>query len=118
MEVIFHFRLGGRSAMAGGLKTVGGGMAGEVKPGDDASGLVRRSWVRTSKRGGELTAATLEGEAVTARFLDERGGLHQVAGVVGRDAAGGLVVASWAEGVGKETKVPRDASVDVKARGR
>ena len=27
---------------------------GEVKPGDETSGLVEREWVRRSKRGGEL----------------------------------------------------------------
>lgn len=43
-------------------------MTGEVKPQDRDSGLVERRWVRTSRRGGETTERTLEGEAVTARF--------------------------------------------------
>lgn len=91
-------------------------MTGEVKPQDRDSGLVKRSWVRTKRRGGKTTERTLEGEEVTARFLDRHGQLQRVEGKVIRNAAGELVVESWADGVRKETAVSRDANVDAKNR--
>jgi hypothetical protein len=90
-----------------------------MKPGDETSGLVSRSWRRLGRRRGELAEETLEGETVTARFLGGHGGMTQVTGTVGRDAAGELVVTGWADSVRRETAVPRDAQVDIlKARGR
>jgi hypothetical protein len=55
---------------------------------------------------------------VEARFLDDHGGPHQVAGRVIRNAAGELAVESWSDGVRQETAVPRDASVDIAGRRR
>jgi hypothetical protein len=49
---------------------------------------------------------------VRARFLDAEGQVQTVAGAVKRDAGGGLVVEHWADGIRRETAVPRDASVD------
>ncbi len=46
---------------------------GEVKPEDAASGLVERSWVRTSRRGGTLRERTFEGDHVSTAWLDETG---------------------------------------------
>lgn len=80
-------------------------MTGEVKPQDERSGLVERRWVRISRRRGELTERTLEGEEVTARFLDDHASPHRIVGRVIRNAAG-------------ELAVPRDASVDVAGRRR
>jgi hypothetical protein len=91
-------------------------MTGEVQEQDKDSGLVERSWVRTTRRRGELTERTLEGEQVTARFLDRHGHSRDAAGTVRRNDAGELVIESWAEGARRETAVPRDASVDVIGR--
>jgi hypothetical protein len=90
---------------------------GELKPEDEASGLVERSWVRTSRKGGILTERTLEGDWVAVRFFDRDGSICQAEGTVCRDEAGTLVVESWADGVRRQTAVPRDASVD-KSRDR
>ena len=92
-------------------------MTGDVKPQDKDSGLVERSWVRRSKRRGEFTERTREGEHVEATFLDRRGHMQHVAGVVRRNEAGELVVVeSLAGGVSKDTAVTRDANVTVKGR--
>lgn len=87
-----------------------------VQPQDRDSGLVERSWVRTSRRRGELTERTLEGEEVTASFLDRSGRLQNVAGKVTRNETGELVIESWSDGVRQETAVTREASVDLKRR--
>ena len=91
---------------------------GEVQPQDAESGLVERSWVRTGRKRGTLTERTLEGEEVTARFLDRHGGLRHAAGTVIRNEAGELAVESWADGVRQETAIRRDADVDVTPRAR
>jgi hypothetical protein len=52
-------------------------VTGEMKPQDAGSGLVERSWQRRSKRQGERTERTLEGEQVNATFLDRHGLLHR-----------------------------------------
>lgn len=91
-------------------------MTGEVKPQDRDSGLVERSWVRTSRRGGKTRERTLEGEEVAARFLDRHGQLQRAAGKVTRNDAGELVIESWADGERQETPVTREANVDVKGR--
>jgi hypothetical protein len=86
-------------------------MTDDLRPSDENSALVERSWVRRTKRGGELTERPMTGQEVEATFLDPHGGLHHVAGTVARGATGGLVVRSWADRMLKETAVPRDASV-------
>lgn len=91
-------------------------MTGEVKPQDKDSGLVQREWVRTSRRSGKVTERTLEGEEVSARFLDQHGQLRQAAGTVRRNDAGELVIETWAEGARKQTLVGRDANVEVLRR--
>jgi len=91
-------------------------MTGEVKPQDRDSGLVERSWVRTSRRGGRVTECTLEGEEVSSRFIDRHGQLLKAEGRVIRNAEGELVIESWADGVRRETAVSRDANVEVKGR--
>jgi hypothetical protein len=96
----------------------GNAMTGEVRPQDQASGLVERKWERVSRRAGLLAERTLEGERVTARFIGPRGDVRDVAGKVIRDAAGHLAIESWADGIRRETAVPRDASVDVTGRAR
>jgi hypothetical protein len=73
-------------------------VTGEVQPQDENSGLVERTWTRRSKRRGELTERTREGEHVEATFLDRHGGLSNAAGTVTRKPEGRLV--------------PRDANVD------
>jgi hypothetical protein len=87
-----------------------------MQPQDAESGLVKRAWERTTKRRGTLTETPLEGQQVTTRFLDEHGGLQHAAGIVTRSAAGELVVESRENGAVKETRVPRDASVDITPR--
>ena len=89
---------------------------GEVKEQDDRSGLVEREWVRRTKRRGELTERTLEGEQVEATFLDPQGGMHHAVGRVRRNEAGELTVESWTDGIRQQTPVPRDATVTVKDR--
>ena len=86
---------------------------GEVQPQDKDSGLVERSWVRTSKRGGVLTERPRTGQHVEATFIGTHGHFQQVAGTVTRNDAGTLVVESWADGIRRETAVPLDAQVDV-----
>lgn len=93
-------------------------MTGEVKRQGQESGLVERIWVRRSKRHGEMTERTREGQEVKATFLDREGRLRQASGKVIRNAAGQLSVESWSNGVRSETTVPRDANVDVTGRGR
>jgi hypothetical protein len=87
-------------------------MAGEVKPQDVDSGLVAREWRRTSRRRGQVTERTMEGEQVRASFLDEQGHVRRVSGTVRRNDAGELVIESFADQVRQETKVTRDASVE------
>lgn len=82
-----------------------------VQPQDKDSGLVERSWVRTSRRAGKLTETTLEGERVAAAW-QEKNQVERAAGKVIRNEAGELVIESWADGVRRETAVPRDSSVD------
>jgi hypothetical protein len=93
---------------------------GEMQPGDEDSGLVKRRWERKQRgeKAGVLTEETLEGEQVEATFLDRLGHLRRAAGTVRRDDAGKLVVESWAEGVQKQTPVGREANVDVTGRKR
>ena len=93
-------------------------MSNEVKPEDEKSGLVERSWQRKNRRGGVLTERTLEGEEVKAAWLDGQGHIQRAAGKVMRNESGELVVESWAKGVRQETPVSRDANVDVKHRQR
>jgi hypothetical protein len=88
----------------------------DVQPQDRDSGLVERSWVRRSRRHGELTERTLEGKHVEVTFLDRNGHLQQEAGMVRRNDAGELVLESWADGVRRQTHVTRDASVNVPGR--
>lgn len=88
-------------------------MTGEVQPQDKDSGLVERSWVRRSKRRGELTERTLEGEPVKVEFMDPQGHVQHASGIVQRSEAGELVVVeSLAGGGRKETAVTRDANVE------
>jgi hypothetical protein len=87
-------------------------MTGDMQPQDEDSGLVQREWVRRTRRRGELTWRTL----VEATFLDERGGLHHAAGTVRRNDAGELVVESRADGIRRQTAVPRGASVTIRGR--
>jgi hypothetical protein len=91
---------------------------GEMKPWDEKSGLVERSWERKQhgEKAGVLTEETLEGEQVEATFLDRDGHLRREAGLVRRNDVGVLVVESWAEGVQKQTPVTRHANVDVLSR--
>ncbi len=89
-------------------------MTGDAQPQDEASGLVEREWVRLTRRRGKLTERTREGQTVEATFLDPHGGLHHAAGTVRRNDAGELIVESWADGIRRQSPVPRDASVDVK----
>jgi hypothetical protein len=91
-------------------------MTQEAQPQDQDSGLVERAWVRTSRRAGQLTERTREGETVAAAWIDRQGHLRRAAGTVIRNGSGELVIESWAEGVRKETAVPRDANVDIKRR--
>jgi hypothetical protein len=91
-------------------------MSNEVKPQDQDSALVERSWQRKNRRRGVLTERTLEGEEVKAAWLDRRGHLQRAAGKVVRNADGELVVESWVDRVRQESAVPRDANVDVKRR--
>jgi hypothetical protein len=93
------------------MAAIGSPATGEVRPQDKGSALVEKEWVRRTRRRGELTERTLEGEQVEATFLDQHGQLRHLAGTVRRNEAGELVVESWADGVQKETAVPRDASV-------
>ena len=87
-------------------------MSNEVKPQDEKSGLVARSWQRKNRRAGVLTERTLEGEEVKVAWLDPQGHLQRAAGKVMRNEAGELVVESWADSVRKQTPVGRDANVD------
>ena len=88
-------------------------MTGEVQPQDNDSGLVERSWTRRSRRRGEFTERTLEGEHVEAAFLDRHGHLQHAAGTVRRSDAGELVVVESLRGGGrKETAVSRNANVE------
>lgn len=87
-----------------------------IRPQDRDSGLVERSWVRRSRRRGELTEEPLIGEQVEATFLDRAGHLQHASGTVRRNDAGGLVLESWAEGVRRQTFVTRDANVNVLSR--
>jgi hypothetical protein len=91
-------------------------MTGEVKPQDERSGLLERTWVRRTDRTGDLTERSLEGEQVQARFLGEQGRLHDVAGEVARTPEGTLVVEGWTNGARRQTFVPRDAHVDMIGR--
>ena len=91
-------------------------MSNEVKPQDQESALVERSWQRKNRRAGVLTERTLEGEEVKAAWLDPQGQVQRAAGTVVRTDAGELVVESWADSVRQEAAVPRDANVDVKRR--
>jgi hypothetical protein len=93
-------------------------MTGEVQPQDQASGLVARSWQRRTRRQGDLTERTLEGEEVKAAWLDGQGQVRRAAGKVIRNEAGALAIESRADQVRQETEVPRDASVDVIGHGR
>ena len=54
---------------------------GEIKPQDAGSGLVERSWVRTSRKAGVATERTLEGEHVEAAWVDREGQLRRIAGI-------------------------------------
>lgn len=92
---------------------------GEVKPQDTESGLVARTWVRTSRKGGVMTEETLEGEHVTAIWQDRQGHVQQAEGRVSRDkATGELTIESWADGERRRTHVTRDANVTVRGRPR
>jgi uncharacterized protein YycO len=91
-------------------------MTGEVQPQDKDSGLVERSWVRTHRKGGQLTERTREGQEVEATFQNRHGHVQHAAGTVRRSDAGELVVESWADGVRTQTPVTRDANVDVIGR--
>jgi hypothetical protein len=93
-------------------------MAGEVKPQDADSGLVAREWRRTSRRRGQVTERTLEGEHIKAAWIDREGQMQRAAGTVIRNDAGELVVESWADGIRQEVTVTRDASIDIIAAGR
>src|SRR4051794_1521700 len=86
----------------------------EVWPQDHDSGLVERIWERTGRRSGVLTERPLEGAHVNAAWIDRQGQKQQAAGTVIRDAAGKLVVESWADQVRQETAVPRDSMVVAK----
>lgn len=88
----------------------------DVQPQDRESGLVERSWVRRSRRRGELTEKPLIGERVEAIFLDRDGQVQHAAGIVRRDEDGVLAVESWADGIRRRTPVTRDANVNVLSR--
>ena len=85
---------------------------GEVKPEDASSGLVERSWVRTSRRRGVLSEQTLEGEQIKAAWMEGTGQVRRATGKVIRNPAGELVVESWADGLRQEAAVPREANGD------
>jgi hypothetical protein len=93
---------------------------GEVKPQDETSGLVARSWVRRhpKDKAGVLTQRTLEGQPVEATWQDRQGHVQRVAGTVVRTDAGELAIESWADGERRQTPVIRDANVDVMQRPR
>jgi hypothetical protein len=94
-------------------------MTGEVQEPDKDSGLVERIWKRIpGQRRGEPTERPMIGKEINATYLDPYGGLHQAAETVRRNAAGELVVESWADGIRQETAVPRDASVTDKGTSR
>ncbi|APW58616.1 hypothetical protein [Paludisphaera borealis] len=82
-----------------------------VQPQDKDSGLVRREWVRKSGKGGEMTERTLVGERVKAAWMDQEGQIQHAAGKVIRNESGELAVESQADGIRKETTVPRDSMV-------
>lgn len=88
---------------------------GEVKPQDEASGLVERSWVRQhpKDKAGVLTQQTLEGQPVEATWQDRQGHVQHAAGTVVRTDAGELAIESWADGERRQTPVTRDANVNV-----
>jgi hypothetical protein len=85
--------------------------ARDPQPQDEGSGLVRREWRRIGRGVGILTEQTMEGEHVRATWL-EQGAPRRAAGIVRRNGAGELVIASQASGTPEETRVPRDANVD------
>jgi hypothetical protein len=91
-------------------------MTQEAQPQNQGSGLVERTWVRTSRRAGQLTERTREGETVAAAWIDRQGHLRRAAGTVIRNDAGELVIESRADGVRQEAAVPRDANVDAVRR--
>lgn len=88
---------------------------GEVKPQDQDSGLVARSWERRHRKdkAGVLTEQTLEGEQVKATWQDRQGHVQQAEGTVVRTADGELAIESRASRVRRQTPVTRDANVDV-----
>jgi hypothetical protein len=95
-------------------------MTDDAQQQDHDSGLVNRTWTRTVGKNGKpgkrgvITEEPLTGKGVTASWIDpQAGGVHRAAGTVCRNDAGRLVIESWAEGVRRETEVPRDASVDI-----
>jgi hypothetical protein len=98
-------------------------MTGEVQPQDKDSGLVVRTWTRREhqkkrRNQGDVTEQTLEGEDVQAAWMDAQGQVRRAAGKVIRNAAGELVIESWADGIRRESAVTRDANVDVIGRPR
>ena len=95
-------------------------MTDDIQPQDHDSALVDRTWTRAVGKNGKparhglMTEEPLTGKEVTASWIDPlAGGVRHVAGTVRRNDAGRLVIESWAEGVRRETEVPRDASVDI-----
>ena len=74
---------------------------GEIKPGDEKSGLVARSWERQHRKdkAGVLTEETLEGKQVTATWQDRHGHVQQAEGEVIRTGRGHLAIKSKAGGV-------------------
>jgi hypothetical protein len=91
---------------------------GEVKPRDETSGLVARSWERKhcKDKVGVLTERTLEGQPVEATWQDRHGQVQHAAGTVVRTDAGELAIECWAKGVRQQTPITRDANVDVRGR--
>ena len=98
-------------------------MTDGIEDQDHGSGLVNRSWRRIVGKDGKpgrkgvLTEEPLTGKEVTASWLDPQSAavLH-ARGTVRRNAAGRLVIESWADGVRQESEVPRDANVDAISR--
>jgi hypothetical protein len=98
-------------------------MTDDAQQQDHDSGLVNRTWTRTIGKNGKpgrrgvMTEEPLTCKEVAASWIDPHaGGVRRVAGKVRRNDAGRLVIESWAEGVRRETEVPRDASVDLTGR--
>jgi len=111
-EVLRLWRQVDRLAHQGQVGTIRAAAAERaVQPQDRDSGLVERVWTRKIRGKGEITERTLEGEQVKAAWMDRDGQLHHAAGTVIRNAAGELVVESWAGDERQETAVPRESMV-------